>query len=51
MPDQHHLKKLLELLSGLLSALALFSIMALTFFDVVGRKALDNLPISTSWKR
>ncbi|MCY7318677.1 MAG: TRAP transporter small permease [Ramlibacter sp.] len=36
------MKKLLELLSGLLSALALFSIMALTFSDVVGRKLLDN---------
>lgn len=42
MPRENLLKKLLELLSGLLSALALFSIMALTFFDVVGRKLLDN---------
>ncbi|MBI5275670.1 MAG: TRAP transporter small permease [Burkholderiales bacterium] len=32
------MKKLLELASGLLSGLALFAIMALTFFDVLGRK-------------
>jgi TRAP-type C4-dicarboxylate transport system permease small subunit len=36
------LKKLLELLCGLLSGTALFGIMALTFFDVLGRKFLSN---------
>jgi TRAP-type C4-dicarboxylate transport system permease small subunit len=36
------MKKLLELLSGLLSGIALFAIMTLTFFDVLGRKFLDN---------
>jgi TRAP-type C4-dicarboxylate transport system permease small subunit len=36
------LKKLLELLCGLLSGLALFAIMALTFFDVIGRKLASN---------
>ena len=36
------MKKLLELLCGLLSGAALFSIMALTFFDVLGRKFLSN---------
>src|SRR5215212_4091219 len=36
------LKKLLELLCGLLSGAALFAIMALTFFDVLGRKFLSN---------
>jgi TRAP-type C4-dicarboxylate transport system permease small subunit len=36
------LKKLLETLCGLLSGAALFAIMALTFFDVVGRKLLEN---------
>jgi TRAP-type C4-dicarboxylate transport system permease small subunit len=36
------LKKTLELLCGLLSGLALFAIMALTFFDVLGRKFADN---------
>jgi TRAP-type C4-dicarboxylate transport system permease small subunit len=36
------LKKLLELLCGLLSGTALFAIMALTFFDVLGRKFLSN---------
>lgn len=36
------MKKLLELLCGLLSGIALFAIMALTFFDVLGRKFLDN---------
>jgi TRAP-type transport system small permease protein len=36
------LNKLLELLCGLLSGIALFAIMALTFFDVIGRKALSN---------
>ena len=32
------MKRLLELLCGLLSGTALFAIMALTFFDVLGRK-------------
>ena len=32
------MNKLLDLLCGLLSAVALFAIMALTFFDVLGRK-------------
>jgi TRAP-type C4-dicarboxylate transport system permease small subunit len=36
------LNKLLELLCGLLSGIALFAIMALTFFDVIGRKAVSN---------
>jgi TRAP-type transport system small permease protein len=36
------LNKLLELLCGLLSGIALFAIMALTFFDVLGRKLLSN---------
>jgi TRAP-type C4-dicarboxylate transport system permease small subunit len=36
------MKKLLELLCGLLSGSALFAIMALTFFDVLGRKFADN---------
>ena len=36
------LKKLLETLCGLLSGAALFAIMALTFFDVAGRKLLSN---------
>ena len=36
------MKKLLELLCGLLSGTALFAIMALTFFDVLGRKFLSN---------
>jgi TRAP-type transport system small permease protein len=36
------LKKLLETLCGALSGIALFAIMALTFFDVGGRKLLDN---------
>lgn len=34
--------KLLDLLCGLLSGVALFAIMALTFFDVLGRKFLSN---------
>ena len=34
--------KLLETVCGILSALALFAIMALTFFDVGGRKLLGN---------
>lgn len=36
------MKKLLELMSGVLAGTALFAIMVLTFFDVVGRKFLDN---------
>ena len=36
------MKKLLELLCGLLSGSALFAIMVLTFFDVLGRKFLSN---------
>lgn len=36
------MNKLLELLCGLLSGLALFAIMALTFFDVLGRKFLSE---------
>jgi TRAP-type transport system small permease protein len=36
------MKKLLELACGVLAGLALFGIMALTFFDVLGRKFLDN---------
>src|SRR3954463_6326269 len=36
------MKRLLELLCGLLSGLALFAIMALTFFDVLGRKFASN---------
>ena len=36
------LKKLLETVSGLMAGAALFSIMALTFFDVGGRKLLDH---------
>jgi TRAP-type transport system small permease protein len=36
------MKRLLETLCGLLSAAALFAIMALTFFDVLGRKFLSN---------
>jgi TRAP-type transport system small permease protein len=36
------LKKLLELFCGLLSGGALFGIMVLTFFDVLGRKFLSN---------
>lgn len=36
------MNKLLDTLCGLLSAIALFAIMALTFFDVIGRKALSN---------
>jgi TRAP-type C4-dicarboxylate transport system permease small subunit len=36
------LKKLLEFLCGLLAGLALFAIMALTFFDVLGRKFLSS---------
>lgn len=36
------MKKLLETLCGLLAGTALFAIMALTFFDVLGRKLADN---------
>ena len=36
------MNKLLELLCGLLSGVALFAIMALTFFDVLGRKFLSE---------
>lgn len=36
------MKKLLETVCGLLSGAALFAIMALTFFDVGGRKVLDH---------
>ena len=36
------MNKLLDLLCGLLSAIALFAIMALTFFDVLGRKLASN---------
>ncbi len=39
---KHPLDKWLEAACGLLSALALFAIMALTFFDVGARKLLDN---------
>jgi TRAP-type C4-dicarboxylate transport system permease small subunit len=35
-------KQTLETAGGVLSALALFGIMALTFFDVLGRKLADN---------
>jgi TRAP-type C4-dicarboxylate transport system permease small subunit len=37
-----NIKKILEVACGLLSSLALFAIMALTFFDVIGRKLADN---------
>ena len=36
------MNKLLDLLCGLLSGIALFAIMTLTFFDVIGRKAVSN---------
>lgn len=36
------MNKLLETVCGLLAGLALFAIMALTFFDVGGRKLLDH---------
>lgn len=36
------MKRLLETSCGLLAGLALFAIMALTFFDVSGRKLLDH---------
>ena len=35
-------RKILEVACSVLSALALFAIMALTFFDVLGRKFADN---------
>lgn len=38
----HRLDRLLELACGLLSGVALFAIMALTFFDVLGRKFASN---------
>jgi len=36
------LKRVLDLLCGLLAALALFAIMALTLVDVAGRKLLNH---------
>jgi TRAP-type C4-dicarboxylate transport system permease small subunit len=36
------MNKLLDLLCGLLSGIALFAIMALTFLDVLGRKLVSN---------
>lgn len=36
------MKKNIEILCGTIAAVALFSIMALTFFDVISRKLLDN---------
>jgi TRAP-type C4-dicarboxylate transport system permease small subunit len=36
------MRKIMELLCGLLSGAALFAIMALTFFDVLGRKFLSH---------
>jgi TRAP-type transport system small permease protein len=36
------MKRSIELACGAVAALALFGIMALTFFDVIGRKLLDN---------
>ncbi|MEJ6023734.1 TRAP transporter small permease [Ramlibacter sp. PS4R-6] len=36
------LKKILEFASGLLCGTALFGIMSLTFFDVLGRKLVNN---------
>ena len=36
------MNKLLDFLCGLLAGVALFAIMALTFFDVLGRKLLSN---------
>jgi TRAP-type C4-dicarboxylate transport system permease small subunit len=41
-PETHTMKKILELACGLLAGLALFGIMVLTFFDVLGRKFLEN---------
>ena len=36
------MKKTLEIACGVLAGLALFAIMALTFFDVIGRKAVGH---------
>ena len=36
------MKKILEVTGGLLCAAALFGIMVLTFFDVIGRKLVDH---------
>ena len=36
------MKKLLETICGVLAGVALFGIMALTFFDVGGRKLLSH---------
>jgi TRAP-type transport system small permease protein len=36
------MRKIMEVLCGLLSGAALFAIMALTFFDVLGRKFANN---------
>ena len=36
------IKQTLEIVCGVFSAVALFAIMALTFFDVLGRKLADN---------
>ena len=41
-PEGTRLKKLLEFLCGLLAGGGLFAIMALTFFDVLGRKFASN---------
>ena len=41
-PRKNVVKKLLETLCGLLAGSALFAIMALTFFDVLGRKFASN---------
>lgn len=41
-PLAARLNQLLDLLCGLLSGIALFAIMALTFFDVLGRKFLSH---------
>jgi TRAP-type transport system small permease protein len=41
-PSELPVKKTLQLLCGVLSAAALFAIMALTFFDVIGRKAVSQ---------
>jgi TRAP-type C4-dicarboxylate transport system permease small subunit len=39
---KRHLKKSLEIACGIVAGLALFAIMALTFFDVIGRKFVGN---------
>jgi TRAP-type C4-dicarboxylate transport system permease small subunit len=41
-PEMPWMKKTLDLFCGLLSGTALFAIMALTFFDVLGRKFASN---------